>query len=215
MDAAVPPRRRARVAHRRVALALGLASLAFAQTNLYGPQAPEDAAWVRAVNAGLSAGVVVRVAGAEPMTLALGEATGYVPVVPGGVLVAIDGVAVALQVDPEGFATVAATAAAPVVVLDPPLRDISRGLLGLLNLTDRPALDLRVPDGPVVVAAVPPGAHDAVAIAQATTALEVAADGVTLASLEPHAFARGVAYAVLVVETEDGVAAYLLIAAGE
>jgi hypothetical protein len=100
-------------------------------------------------------------------------------------------------------------------VPDPALRDISRGLLGLVNLTDRVALDLQVPDGPIVVGAVPPGAHDAVAVAEATTELVVVDAGAVVARLEARAFERGVAYAVVVVETAEGLVAFVLTAVGE
>jgi hypothetical protein len=66
-----------------------------------------------------------------------------------------------------------------------------------------------------VVGAVPPGAHDAVAVAEATTELVVAEGGVVLARLEARAFERGVAYAVVAVETAGGPFAFVLTAAGE
>ena len=98
---------------------------------------------------------------------------------------------------------------------DPGLRDISRGLLGLVNLTDRPGLDLRVPDGPLVVGAVPPGWHDAIAVAEATSELEVVDSGTTVARLEARTFERGVAYAVVAVDTPQGIVAFVLTAAAE
>jgi alginate O-acetyltransferase complex protein AlgF len=215
MDAPLRPRRR-----RALALALPvlltLASLiGSAQGGLYGPEAPVDAAWVRVVNAGADGGVAVRIADGGARVLALHEATRYALVAPGQVLVDVGGDAVTLDVGPESFTTVAATQGGVVVVADPALRDISRGLLGLANLTDRAGLDLQVPDGPSVVAAVPPGMHDAIAVAEATTELVVVDDGAVVARLEVRTFERGVAYVVVAVETADGVVAFVLTAAGE
>lgn len=213
MDA--PPRPR-----RRGALALALLTIASlfgsAHGGLYGPEAPLEAAWVRVVNAGADGGVAVRIADGGARVLALHEATRYALVDPGRVLVDVGGDVVTLDVGPESFTTVAATTDGGVVVVaDPGLRDISRGLLGLANLTDRAGLDLQVPDGPVVVAAVPPGIHDAIAVAEATTELVVVDDGTVVARLEARAFERGVAYAIVAVETAEGVVAFVLTAAGE
>jgi hypothetical protein len=219
---AVPPIRRlapraARVPRvfALVLLALAFAPTAHAQAGLYGPEAPVDAAWVRAVNAGAPGGVAVRVADGGAEVLALGDATRYVLVDPGEVIVDVGGEVVRVEVGPESFTTVAATPDGIVVVADPALRDISRGLLGLLNLTARDALDLRVPDGPVVLAAVPPGAHDAIAVAQATTELVVTDGDAVVARLDARTYERGVAHTVLVLETAAGVAAFVLTAIGE
>ena len=197
------------------ALVLGAAQVGSAQGGLYGPEAPVDAAWVRVVNADAVGGVGVRIADGGTRVLALFDATRYALVDPGPVRLDVGGDVVTLEVGPESFTTVAATAGGPVVVPDPALRDISRGLLGLVNLTDRAGLDLQVPDGPTVVAAVPPGAHDAIAVAEATTELVVADGGVAVARLEARTFERGVAYAVVAVETVDGLVAFVLTAASE
>ena len=186
-----------------------------ARGGLYGPEAPVEAAWVRVVNADFEGGVGVRIADGGTRVLALFDATRYALVDPGTVQVDVGGDAVALEVGPESFTTVAATTGGVLVVADPGLRDISRGLLGLVNLTGREGLDLRVPDGPIVVAAVPPGAHDAVAVAEATTELVVADADTVVAHLESRTFERGVAYAVVVVEGAEGITAFVLTAAGE
>jgi hypothetical protein len=197
-----PPRRPALVA---VAFLLALATAA-AQPGLYGPEAPVDAAWVRVVNAAAPGGMAVRVADAATVVLAWGGATRYWQVNPGAVTVDVGGTLVELDVGPESFTTVAATPGGPVAVPDPALRDASRGLLGLLNLSDRP-LTLRVPDGTVVVADVPPGAHAALAVAPATTGLLVTEGDDVLLRLEPRAFERGVAHAVVAFVGPDGLRA--------
>lgn len=221
MEAPPRPRRRGALALvvptllTLTALSLGAAQVASAQGSLYGPEAPADAAWVRVVNAGAVGGVAVRIADGGTRVLALFDATRYALVDPGPVRLDVGGDAVTLEVGPESFTTVAATPGGVVVVPDPALRDISRGLLGLVNLTDRAGLDLRVPDGPTVVAAVPPGAHDAVAVAAATTELVVVDGATVVARVEARTFERGVAYAVVVVEAVDGIVAFVLAATGE
>ena len=221
MEAPPRPRRRGALAL-VVATLLALAALPFsaaqfasAQGGLYGPEAPVEAAWVRVVNAGAEGGVAVRIADGSTRVLALFDATRYALVDPGPVRVDVGGEAVTLEVVAESFTTVAATGGGVVVVPDPALRDISRGLLGLVNLTDREGLDLQVPDGPIVVAAVPPGVHDAVAVAEATVELVVVDAGTVVARLEARTFERGVAFAVVAVETAEGIVAFVLTAAGE
>jgi hypothetical protein len=181
-----------------------------AQGGLYGPEAPLDAAWVRVVNVAAAGGMAVRVADGPTVVLPLGGASRYVQVPPGEVDLDVGGTHLSIEVGPESFTTVAATPDATVVVADPALRDASRGLLGLLNLTDRPALTLRVPDGTVVVGEVPGGSHDALPVAQATTGLLVTAGDEVLVRLEPHEFVRGVAYVVLVFEGPHGLRAELV-----
>ena len=216
MDVSPRPRRRGLLALVLPAL-LAFASLpgAAAQGALYGPEAPLDSAWLRVVNAGAEDGVAVRIADGSAQVLALHQATRYALVEPGAVHVDVGGEVLTVEVGPESFTTIAATRGGVVVVPDPALRDISRGLLGLVNLTDRPALDLQVPDGPIVVGAVPPGVHDAIAVAEATTELVVSEDGTVVARLEARTFERGVAHAVVVVATDDGLLAFVLTAAGE
>ena len=216
MDAPVRPRRRGVLALALPALlALAAPSIAPAQGGLYGPEAPVDAAWVRVVHAGADAAVAARIGDGEALDVAPQRATGYVRVEPGTVPVEVAGSVLTLEVGPESFTTVATTADGLVAIPDPALRDISRGLLGLVNLTGRAGLDLQVPDGPIVVGAVPPGAHDAIAVAEATTELVVVHDGAVLARLEARTFERGVAYAVVVVESAAGVEAFVLTAASE
>lgn len=198
-----------------VCAVLALAALltwttSLAQGGLYGPEAPLDAAWVRVVNAASAGGMAVRVADAPTLVLPLGGATRYIQVAPGEVDLDVGGTHLVIEVGPESFTTVAATPDDIVVIEDPALRDASRGLLGLLNLTDRPALTLRVPDGTVVVGDVPAGGHDALPVAQATTALVITDGDEVLERIEAQAFSRGVAYVVIVFDGPDGLRAELL-----
>lgn len=184
--------------------------MAAAQPGLYGPEAPQDAAWVRVVNVVAAGGIAVRVADQATVVLPAGGATRYVNVPAGQVRIDVGGTELLHTALPESFTTIAATVDGPVPITDPPLRDVSRGLLGLMNLTGREALDLRAPDGTPVVAAVPPLAHQALAIARATTGLLVTDGDLTIASLEPQPFERGVAYVVVVYDLGEGPVATLV-----
>ena len=196
------------------ALLLALA-WASGQPGLYGPEAPQDAAWVRVFNAAAAGGIAVRVADRTTVVLPLGGATRYARVPAGRVRVDVGGAELQLEVAPESFVTVAATVDGPVPIADPALRDVSRGLLGLMNLTASEALDLRAPDGTPVVAAVPPLTHEALAVARATTSLLVTDGDRTVATLEPHPFERGVAYVVVVYDHGEGPTVALLASAAD
>lgn len=178
-----------------------LAGMAMAQ--LYGPEAPQDVAWVRVINAGDSDAITAEIGGTS-LEIAFSEASPYMMVSPGNVSLVVDGEAVELVAEPETFFTVAALEESRVVVAEPGLRDVSRGLLGLMNLTQRPALSLLTPDGIPVVEDVAPGHADAVAVSAARTALDVAAGGEQVAQVAEHAFERGVAYTVVAIEAADG-----------
>lgn len=186
-------------------------AFAVAQPSLYGPEAPLDVAWVRVLNASSTDALAAEVAGG-PMELGFAEASAYVMLPPGRHSLTVDGQLVELQAEPEDFLTVALTDGGPVVVSDPALRDISRGLLGLMNLTALPSLSLLTPDGTPVVEEVPPGLADAIAISAARTGLQVSADGTALLALEEHTFERGVAYSVVVFQATEELVAVVLTA---
>ncbi len=177
---------------------------AFAQDGLYGPGAEPDAAWIRAVNARDPGGLGMRLNDGPLLSVAFGDATAYRAVEPGSVPVDLGGVRLEVDMPGGAFFTVVATGADPLVIEDEALIDVSRGLLGLMNLTDRPALTLATDDGTPVVEDVPPGAHRAVAVAQAEVGLRVEDDAGELGTVEPRLLERGVAHAVLVVDGPDG-----------
>lgn len=177
---------------------------ALGQADLYGPSAPADAAWVRAINAEAPGGLGIRVADGDLVSVAFADATAYRAVMPGEVTVDLGGVITTIDVEAGAFVTLVATADGARSIRDTPLVDVSRGLLALYNLTDGPALDLIVADGPVVLAEVAPWSQAAVAVAEAEVELEVRAGDVTVERLEAQLYERGVAHAVIVVEGSDG-----------
>ncbi len=191
---------------RAVALAVMAWSVlpALAQDDLYGPAAPPDAAWVRAINAEEPGGLGIRVGDGGLVSLAFADATGYRPVEPGSVSLDLGGALTTVEVEAGAFVTVVATAEGPRVIVDTALVDVSRGLLALYNLSERAALDLVVVDGPTVLEDVAAWSQAAVAVAEAEVALEVRSGDEVLGVLEARVFERGVAHAVIVVEGPDG-----------
>ncbi len=175
-----------------------------AQDDLYGPAAPPDAAWIRAVNAEATGGLGIRVADGPLESVAFGDATAYRVVEPGDVEVDLGGEMFTVRVEPTDFMTVVAHGDGPLVIADTALVDVSRGLLALYNLTGFERLELAVVDGPTVVADVGPGSQDAVAVNEAEVALKVRADDEVIGRLDARLFERGVAHAVIVVEGPDG-----------
>jgi hypothetical protein len=177
---------------------------ASAQEDLYGPQAPTDVAYVRAVNASERGGLGVRVADGVMEALPFAGATPYVAVPPGPVRLDLGGEEIEVEARVGDFLTVVAGPEGVWVIEDTPLRDASRGMLALYNLSDRASLDLVVVDGPEVVADVAPGEQAAVAIAEAEVALRVRSDEGDEIDLEPRLFERGVAHSVFVVGDPEG-----------
>ncbi len=190
-----------------------LAAPVLAQGDLYGDQAPAGAAWIRIIN----------VATDEPLSASLdgtglaaeyGHASGYVPADAGTHALSHADSVIELSSDPGMFLTVAFLPDGPVVIEDPALRDISRGLLGLMNLTSRADLALVTDDGDVVVQAVGPMEAESIQVSAAVTALQVMHEGVVIAVLDEHSFERGSAYTVVVFDGEAGPAAVLVTASG-
>jgi hypothetical protein len=186
-----------------LSLLLLLASV-LAQEDLYGPQAPVDVAYVRAVNAVDPGGLGVRVADADLVVLPLAGATAYVAVSPGLVRVDLGGETAEIEASLGAFLTVVARPDGVIVIEDVPLRDTTRGILALYNLSEHAWLALEVIDGPSVVERVEPGAQEAVVISEASVALRVVSERGEVIDLEARLLERGVAHAVIVTDGPEG-----------
>ena len=188
---------------------------ALAQPDLYGPDAPADVAFLRALNAS-AAPVEVAVGDTEPRTLAPGEGTEYVPLPSDAAAFSLrrgegEPETISPQAGPESFVTLLVTAEGTRTLQDQVLRDISRGLLVFVNATDRP-LSLLVEDGDV---AFEDGGEEPASrtIAEAAVGFDVVdADGKVVGSVERRLFARGVAHTILAYEGPDGPAVSYLAA---
>lgn len=189
---------------------LGLLLPALAQNDLYGPETPADVAWIRVLNAGPD--VVTAYLGGEELAAEPFRATAYTPVEPGPGTIEVQGEPVEVAPETGQFLTLALLPSGPLVVADPALRDVSRGLLGLMNLTERPALSLLTPEGEPVVVDVAPGTAESIAISPAQTALVVTEGEEPVAEVDAALFDRAQAYTVVVLEGENGVTALILTA---
>ncbi len=190
-----------------------LAAPVLAQGDLYGDQAPADAAWIRIFNLAMAEPLTASLDGTE-LAAEYGHASGYLPAEAGTHALGHADSVIELSSEPGTFLTVAFLPDGPVVIEDPALRDISRGLLGLMNLTSRADLALVTEDGDVVVESVGPLEAEAIQVSAAVTALEVMHEGVAIAELGEHSFERGSAYTVVVYDGEAGPVAVLVTASG-
>lgn len=184
---------------------------AAAQAGLYGPEAPQDVSFIRIINATGRDDVSVRLGDHEFVVEAL-QATAYHLTSPGTGAVVVNDETLAINTESEQFVSVVVLADGVVAVNDPILRDASRGLLGLMNLTDEPVVSLQTPGGDTVVSGVAPLASAAIAVSRARTELVVTTPVGTIARVPAHTYETGVAYTVALVDLPQGPRAILLIA---
>lgn len=174
-----------------------LSTTAFAQ-DLYGPEAPRDVAYLRFLNARPGATLTLQAPGISLPPLSFAEISSYHPHSPGTTDLSLAGEQVALDAAPESFHTLVALPERVLLLEDTPLRDISRGLLTLYNLTEGEVITLRTADGAAVLSDVEPGSADSLTIAEAEVGLTVHGEEGLLASLEPRLFQRGEAHSLIV-----------------
>jgi hypothetical protein len=175
-----------------------------AQDDLYGPQAPVDVAYVRAVNAADPGGLGVRVADADLVVLPFAGATAYVAVTPGPVRIDLGGETVEVEAPLGAFLTVVAWPEELLLIEDTPVRDATRGILALYNLSSERTFDLLVVDGPVVLEGVEPGTQRSRVVSEAEVALRIVSERGDVVDLEPLLLRRGVAHSVIVVDDPEG-----------
>ena len=178
-------------------------SFATAQTDLYGPQAPADAAYVRVLQAVPGEMLSADLGGEVLPELEFAQVSPYRVVSPGDV---------SYTLAESGNGTLAAGAfytfvnlpSETLVLEDTPLLDASRGLISLYNLTDLDALSLVTTDGAEVVADVAPGELASLEVNEAEVGLAVVAGEDEVAQLEPLLLERGVAHGVFVLNAQEG-----------
>ena len=174
------------------------ASPAAAQGGLYGPEAPRDVSYLRVINAGTGEVATPVVAGEEWEPLEFGEVSPYRQLPPGEHELSVAGLEIGLTTRPEGFTTVALLEGELVAITDTPLRDISRGLITLYNLTSDRTLSLGTADGAQVVAGVGPRSAGSRVVSQAEVELVVRENGERVASLGTRLYRRGEAHGIIV-----------------
>lgn len=177
-----------------------LASMAWSagQDDLYGPDAPRDTAYLRFINAHSEEPLEPVVDGSERAPADLGEVTPYGQVQPGRHEVSVGNRTIEFEAQPESFTTIALLGDGHIVFDDTPLRDISRGLLTLYNLTSEGPLSLQTADGSEVFSNVPAGESRSQVIAQAEAEFVVERSGETLMALDALLLERGTAHSLIV-----------------
>lgn len=181
-----------------MALLAALISAVFAQEGLYGPEAPRDVAYLRVINARLEEAVTPVVGGEEWQPVEFAQVSPYRQLPPGEHPLRLGETELTVTARPESFTTVALLEDQVVTIADTPLRDISRGLLSLYNLTSQQTLSLSTADGTPVVSGVEPHAARSRAISQAEVGLVVTSNGERVGSLEARLYRRGEAHSVIV-----------------
>lgn len=175
-----------------------------AQDGLYGPDAPSDTAWIRVVNAGAGGGesdeeaLALSLGSVEWEPLPFAEVTPYRTISPGQHSGKVGDHEFAFSAEAEDFITIVALPQDVLVLKDSPLRDISRGLLTLYNLTAEGPLTLRTADGTDVLVDVASGSAESVAINEAEVALEIHRADERLTPLESRLYRRGEAHSLIV-----------------
>jgi hypothetical protein len=177
---------------------LAAALMAAAAQGLYGPDAPRDASYLRLVNASDQESVTLTVDGSTWEPLPFAGVTPYRQLAPGEHSLSLLGQELTFSASPEGFSTAVALPGRVLLLEDTPLRDISRGLLTLYNLTEAGPLTLRTTDGTDVLSDVQPDSAESIAISEAEVGLVLFRGDEEFAVVEPRLYARGEAHSLIV-----------------
>jgi alginate O-acetyltransferase complex protein AlgF len=177
---------------------LAAGSMTATAQGLYGPEAPRDTAYLRLVNASGQEPVTMTVDGTSWEPLPFAGVTPYRQLAPGEHSLSLLGQELAFTASPEGFNTAVALPGRVLLLEDTPLRDISRGLLTLYNLTEAGPLTLRTADGADVLTDVQPGSAESIAISEAEVGLVLYRGDEEFAVVEPRLYERGEAHSLIV-----------------
>ena len=182
-----------------------LSYVALAQDNLYGPDAPLDVAYVRAVHAAPDAEAIEVTSGDAVLgQLEFTQVTPYVTLEPGTLTLNAGELSAEVMVEAGEFYTAVVLPGEVTLLTDEPLVDASRGLLTFYNLSGNEA-SLATADGATeVVAGVAPISGGSTVVNQAEVALGVLAGEEQLGALEPRLLERGVAHGVFLFESSEG-----------
>lgn len=179
-------------------LLLGAVATALSQDGLYGPEAPRNTSYVRFINARAGEAVSPSIGDSDWDETKFSEVTPYRQVPPGEHSATVAGEGLTLSTRPEGFTTLVLLEDGLLAMDDTPLRDISRGLLSLYNLTSNATLSLRTADGGDVITGVAPRSAESIAISEAEVALTVFDEQRQIGALDSQLYQRGEAHSVIV-----------------
>ncbi|MFP4549626.1 MAG: alginate O-acetyltransferase AlgF [Spirochaetales bacterium] len=180
--------------------ALLLATSLSAQEGLYGSGAPDDAAFVRVVNAADGQGEISTSIGeAEFGPLSFAEVSAYRPVATGLFAVRVGDQEVELVAQNGIYYTIAVTSSGAMIFEDPEHTDPAESQVFLYNLlADSPARLYAADRGAEVIGAVEPGSSSQVSINPVAVELVVGSSGEDIANVGDPSLERGQSYSVFV-----------------
>jgi hypothetical protein len=204
-----------RTLYRTISFALSLAILAAVlpttasaqtDTGVYGPAAPENAGFVRVVNAAASAGEMELPVGPLDFgPIGFGEATPYRPLRAGISLLRSADDEAELIVRPDSYTTVLVTARGFVIAEDQRHDDPARAQLVLYNASSAGPVSLFVsPDGATVLEAVAPGSSKSRPVNAVTVDLAIRDGESVLGRPGTIRLTRGDSFGVFVLDGPDG-----------
>ena len=176
-----------------------------AQDNLYGPDAPLDVAYVRAVHAAPEVGALEVTSG----DAALGQpeftqVTPYAPLEPGTLTLSAGELNAEVTVEAGEFYTAVVLPQEVTLLTDEPLVDASRGLLTFYNFSASEASLATADRATEIIAGVASMSESSTVVNQAEVALGVFSGEEQLGTLEPRLLTRGVAHGVFLFDSPEG-----------
>lgn len=184
-----------------------LCTSAFAQTDLYGPEAPENVSYVRVVNATMEQLPEIHIGNTELEPLDPGEVSTYTLFEPGEYDLTVGERSDELTLEPETFTTIVTFTDELQVYDDEPLRDITRGLLTIYNFTSEP-LSLHTEDGQEVFGDVAPRGSESITINEVTVGFE-ATVGQQVITIDERQYERGEAHSLFVFPGDEARIVYV------
>lgn len=182
-----------------------LLGASWAQENLYGPDAPADAAYVRVLHAAPDTAAVAPTLNGEALgELGFAQLSSYGVFGAGPLAYGVADLSGEQELRAGAFYTLVYTPEAILALEDEPLIDASRALLSLYNLTEFEALTLQTAEGADVITGVAPETAGSLSVNEAEVALEVFAGEDRLGELPSELLERGVAHSVFALNGSQG-----------
>lgn len=193
-------------------LCLGL--FAQAQEGLYGPQTPQDTAFVRFVHAATDIPeATFTVAGVPYATTAYLDVTPYDMLAEGSHTIRVNDLTTDITTEIGGFYTVVLMPEELRVITDTPLEDLAKARIFLYNLSALDTLDLRTADGETdVLTDVAAGSSSSIEVNPADVTLAVFHQGEGVQELSGLQLERGAAHGVFVMGDADALVVHHAVA---
>lgn len=195
-------------------LILCLGFVAQAQEGLYGPQTPQDTAFVRFVHAATSVPeATFSIAGVPFATTEYTHVTPYDLLAEGTHTISVDELTTELTTDVGGFYTVVLMPEDLLVITDTPLEDPAKARLFLYNLSTLDTIDLQTADGDTeVLTGVAAGSSSSIEVNPADVTLAVFHQGEVLQELSDLQLERGAAYGIFVMGDSESLTVHHAVA---